>query len=253
MKITVVTVCYNSAVHIADALRSVEAQTHPDIEHLVIDGGSVDGTLDIVTTHQQPWRKLTSEPDHGIYDAMNKGLARATGDIVGFLNSDDFYPRPDVLAMVARSFAADPKLEAVYGDLCYVKQFQTKVVARYWRSSNYQPGLFLHGWAPPHPTVFVRKQVYDRLGGFDLNYRLASDWDLLARFFEVNRIRTLYLPSVLVHMRLGGVTNRSWGNICKQNKEIWRAARSHGMPISLVGFAFRKLWSRGRQFLTREA
>lgn len=253
MKITVVTVCFNSVAHIAHALRSVDAQTCSDIEHLIIDGSSSDGTLAVVATHQQSWRKVTSEPDHGIYDAMNKGLALATGEVVGFLNSDDFYPAPDVISRVASAFAADPTLDAVYGDLCYVKQFETDAVVRYWRSSEYQPGLFMHGWVPPHPTVFVRKKVYDRLGGFNLDYRLASDWDLLARLIEVNRIRTRYLPGVLVHMRLGGVSNRSWGNVWNQNQEIWRAAKALGLQLSFSGFALGKLWSRGRQFLTREA
>lgn len=253
MKITIVTVCYNSVAHIADALRSIDAQTGADLEHLVIDGGSSDGTTAMVATHPRPWRKLSSGPDRGIYDAMNKGLATATGDVVGFLNSDDFYPGPDVISRIAQAFSADPSLDAVYGDLCYVKQFDTDAVVRYWRSCDYRPGLFMRGWAPPHPTVFVRKHVFDRLGGFNLNYRLASDWDLLARFIEVNRIRTRYLPGVLVHMRLGGVSNRNWGNVWKQNREIWRAARSHGLRPSLSGFVLGKLWSRGRQFLTRAA
>lgn len=251
MKITIVTVCYNSGAHIADALNSVEAQTWNDIEHLVIDGGSSDGTLSIVAAHKQPWRKTSSRPDRGIYDAMNRGLAMATGEVVGFLNSDDFYPTPDVIDRVAAAFAADPELEAVFSDLCYVKQFETKQVVRYWRSSEYKPGLFLRGWVPAHPTFFVRKRVYERLGGFDLNYRMAADWELLARFIEVNRIRTRYLPFVLVHMRLGGLTNRSWRNVWKQNKEIWRAAKAHDLRPSLGGFALGKLWSRGLQFFAR--
>lgn len=249
MMFSIVTVCYNSAATIADALRTVAAQTYGDIEHIVIDGGSRDGTLQIARQHGGPKLRIVSERDRGIYDAMNKGLAMASGDVVGLLNSDDFYPATDVIAKVAAAFAADPKLDAVYGDLCYVRQFETDQVVRYWRSSDYKPGLFLRGWVPPHPTFFVRKHVYDRLGGFDLNYRIASDWELMARFIEVNRIRTRYLPFVLVHMRLGGLTNRSWRNVWEQNKEIWRAAEAHGLRPSLSGFALGKLWSRGRQFL----
>lgn len=253
MKITIVTASFNSASTIDLTLRTVSEQTHPDIEHVVVDGGSKDNTLAIVRAHGKRVCQVVSEPDRGTYDAMNKGLALSTGEVVGFLNSDDFYPAPDVISRVASAFAADPTLDAVYGDLCYVKQFETDAVVRYWRSCDYQPGLFLRGWAPPHPTVFVRKRVYDRLGGFNLVYHLASDWDLLARLFEVNRIHTRYMPGVLVHMRLGGITNRSWGNVWKQNKEIWRAATAHGLHLSLGGFALGKLWSRGRQFLTREA
>ena len=152
---------------------------------------------------------------------------------------------------VAAAFEADPDLDAVWSDLCYVKQFETDQVVRYWRSSDYEPGLFMRGWVPPHPTFFARKRVYDLLGGFDLNYRIASDWELLARFVEVNRIRSRYLPEVLVHMRLGGLTNRSWSNVWKQNKEIWRAAKAHGLNPSIPSFVLGKIWSRSRQFVSK--
>lgn len=253
MKISVITVAYNSAATIADTLKSVDAQRGADLEHLIVDGGSRDLTLSVVTAYTQPWRCVVSEPDHGLYDAMNKGLRAARGDVIGFINSDDLYPNPQVLATVAAAFDADPSLDAVYGDLCYVKQDDTTQVVRYWRSSPYQPGLFRRGWVPPHPTFFVRRAVYERLGGFDLNYRLAADWELLARFIEVAGIRTRYLPGVLVHMRLGGATNRSIGNVWRQNREIWRAAKAHGLQPSIGGFALGKLLSRGRQFVTREA
>lgn len=248
MKVSIVTASFNSASTIADTLRSVAAQTYSDIEHFVIDGGSSDRTSEIVREFGGPNLKFVSEPDDGIYDAMNKGLAMATGEVVGLLNSDDFYPSADVIAKVAAAFAVDSQLDAVYGDLCYVKQFEISNVVRYWRSSEFKPGLFLRGWVPPHPTFFVRKRVYDKLGGFDLTYRMAADWELLARFVEVHRISTLYLPGVMVHMRLGGITNRSWGNVWKQNTEIWRAAKAHGLRPSLAGFTLGKLVSRGRQF-----
>ena len=132
-----------------------------------------------------------------------------------------------------------------------MKQLEVDKVVRYWRSSDYRLGLFRSGWVPPHPTAFVRKRIYDQFGGFDLSYRIAADWELLARLIEVHRIRTRYLPEVLVHMRLGGVTNRSWSNVWKQNKEIWRAMQSHGMNPSLPSFVLGKLWSRGRQFVSR--
>lgn len=253
MKISIVTTCFNSASTIADTLRSVNQQTHADLEHVIIDGGSRDTTLAIVRELGQRVGHLHSGPDNGIYDAMNKGLAAATGDVVGLLNSDDLYPHARVLSSVAQAFEADPSLDAIYGDLCYVKQFDTQQIVRYWRSSPYRPGLFQRGWVPPHPTFFVRRSVYQRLGVFDLSFRLAADWELLARFVEVNRIRTHYLPDVLVHMRLGGATNRSWGNVWRQNQEIWRAAQAHGLRPSLSGFVFGKVWSRGRQFLARSA
>lgn len=253
MKVSVVTASFNSAATIGHTLRSAHEQTHPDIEHLIIDGGSRDATLQIVRGTDSRVVTVVSEPDRGIYDAMNKGLLRATGDVVGTLNSDDFYPTPDVIAAVAEAFAADPTLDAVYGDLCYVAQQDEQRIVRYWKSSPYQPGSFLRGWVPPHPTFFARREVYERFGGFDLSYRFAADWELLARLVEFQRIRTRHLPLVMVHMRLGGLTNRSWSNVWKQNREIWRAMHAHGEQPSMASFALGKLWSRGRQFWARAA
>jgi glycosyltransferase involved in cell wall biosynthesis len=252
-KVSVVTVCYNSAATIADTIKSVAKQDYESLEYIVVDGKSSDDTVQIVERSGPVVTKCISERDSGIYDAFNKGLSLATGEVIGFLNSDDFYPRADVISLVARAFADDPDLDAIYGDLCYVKQFDTDKILRYWRSSDYRPGLFVSGWVPPHPTFFVRKHVYEHFGGFDLSYRIAADWELLARLIEVKRIKTRYLAEVLVHMRLGGVTNRSWSNVWKQNKEIWQAMKAHGMKTSLPSFVLGKLWSRSRQFLSREA
>jgi glycosyltransferase involved in cell wall biosynthesis len=252
MRITVITVCYNSAAHIADALRSVDSQTWPNVEHLIIDGASSDDTLRIIQAHPMPWRRVISEPDHGIYDAMNKGIRLSKGDVIGFVNSDDFYSSPEVLATVARVFT-DPSVDACYGDLCYVNRDDIASVVRYWRSSEFRPGLFLHGWCPPHPTFYVRRRVFERLHSFDLQYKIAADFELMARFIEVHRIRTRYIPKVLVKMRLGGTTNRSWSNVVIQNREIWRALKAHGLHPSLISFAAGKLMLRGKQFLSRPA
>lgn len=252
MKISLITVCFNSAEHIADTLRSVNTQGHADIEHLIIDGASRDETLDVVARHPQSWRRVVSEPDEGIYDAMNKGLRMATGEVVGFINSDDFYSAPDVLEKVSGAFS-DPAVDACYGDLCYVKRDDTRSVVRYWRSSPFAPGLFGQGWCPPHPTLFIRKRIYDAHGGFDVRYRIAADVELMARMLEVHRIRTRYLPEVLVNMRMGGTTNRSLSNIVIQNREVWRALRAHGLRPSLISFAGGKLLSRGIQYLSRPA
>ena len=248
MKISIITVCFNSEAHVADALRSVEAQTWPDIEHLVVDGASRDGTLRIVQAHARPWRRVVSEADRGIYDAMNKGIAMAQGEVVGLINSDDFYASPDVLTSVAKAFD-DPSVDACYGDLCYVKRDDSGSVVRYWRSSPFRPGLFTKGWAPPHPTLFVRRRIFERLGSFDLQYRTAADLELMVRLLEVHRIRSRYLPEVLVKMRTGGTTG--WPNVLRQNVEIWRALRAHGLQPSFGSFVAGKLWSRGKQFLTR--
>ena len=247
------TVTWNSAATVADTLASVNAQTHPNVEHIVIDGGSTDATLDIVRSQGQRVTTLVSEPDRGIYDAMNKGLRLATGDVVGLINSDDFLAGDDILATVAATFAADPTLEAVYGDLCYVSPADTQRVVRYWRSSPFRPGLFAQGWAPPHPTLYVRRPVYERLGGFDLAYPLAADLELMARFLEVHRVRAVHVPKVFVRMRTGGATNKNLRNVLRQNREIWRALTKHGLARSMPGFAVAKLGSRLRQFLARES
>lgn len=250
MKISIVTVTWNSARTVGDTLASVNAQTHPDVEHIVVDGGSTDDTLAVVRGEGRRVARLVSEPDQGIYDAMNKGLRLATGEVVGLLNSDDFLASPRVLSAIAAAFD-DTEVDAVYGDLCYVRQEDTSQVVRYWRSSPFRPGAFARGWSPPHPTLYIRRALYERFGGFDLAYSLAADLELMARYFEVHHIRTRHLPEVFVRMRLGGATNKSVANIVRGNREIWRALHRHGLAGSMAGFFVGKLWSRGRQFLSR--
>jgi glycosyltransferase involved in cell wall biosynthesis len=251
MKVSIVTVCFNAAEHIATALESISAQQGVDLEHLVLDGASTDGTQEIVRRHAEPWRTLVSEPDRGIYDAMNKGLARATGDIIGTLNADDFFAGPDTLATVLRAFEAEPHLEAVWGDLCYVRRDDTSEVVRYWKSSDFQPGSFARGWAPPHPTFYVRRGLYERFGGFDMRYSIAADVELMMRFLEVGKPRSRHLPEVLVRMRMGGTTNKSVRNVWRQNVEIWHALGRHNLHPNLAGYVGGKLLSRGGQFMKR--
>jgi glycosyltransferase involved in cell wall biosynthesis len=250
MKISVITVCYNSAETIGDTLRSVRKQTYGDIEHVVIDGGSKDNTLLVVKTEGQHVAKVVSERDNGIYDAMNKGIALATGAIIGFINADDLYASPEVLADVAALFD-DPNVDVCYGDLCYVKQDNTGAVVRYWQSSDFRAGTFEEGWCPPHPTFFVRREIYERFGIFDLTYRIAADVELMMRFLEVHQVCAKYLPEVLVKMRMGGTTNRNLSNIVKQNKEILRALKQHGLRSSMVRLIGNKIVSRGLQFFVR--
>lgn len=249
MKVSIITVVYNGAATIADTVRSVATQSYRDIEYIVVDGASTDGTLSILRGFREHITTLVSEPDRGIYDAMNKGIALATGDIIGFLNSDDMYVDDAAIADVANCFR-DPGVDACYADLVYVDPNDLNRVLRYWRSREYVHGLFRNGWMPAHPTFFVRRGIYQRLGGFDLDYRLQSDFELTMRFLHVHRIRTMYLPRVLVKMRLGGVTNRSLRNIIKGNIEAYRATRKHKLGVSWL-FMVRKIVSRLPQLLAR--
>ena len=252
MKISIITVCYNSEKTIGDTLRSVFEQKYENIEHIIIDGGSTDRTLAVVATAGAHVAKIVSEPDNGIYDAMNKGIALATGDVIGFINADDFYPTPEVLALVASAFESSGA-DCCYGDLCYVQQDDVSKTVRYWRSAPFSPGLFDRGWCPPHPTFFVRREVCVRLGGFDLSFNIAADFELMMRYLEAAQITSRYIPQVLVKMRLGGITNRSLINIFKQNIEIRRALSNIGRRSSLVGFLFNKLFIRAIQFISRPA
>jgi glycosyltransferase involved in cell wall biosynthesis len=252
MKISIITVCYNSAETIGHTLQSVREQTYEDIEHIVVDGKSTDNTLAIVAAKGSHVAKLVSEKDKGIYDAMNKGIALVSGDIVGFINADDFYASNTVLATVAASFQKSGA-DSCYSDLCYVSQTDPTCIVRYWRSADFVPGSFEKSWCPPHPTFFVRRSVYQRLGGFDLSFRIAADFELMARYLEAARISSCYIPEVLVKMRLGGTTNRSLSNIFKQNAEIRRALSKNGLRSSLVSFVLNKLVSRAIQFVRRPA
>ena len=252
MKISVITVSYNSAETIGHTLRSVREQTYVDIEHIVVDGGSTDNTLAVVAAEGQHVAKLVSEKDKGIYDAMNKGIALASGEVVCFINADDFYASTSVLRDVAAAFE-NAGVDSCYGDLCYVNQTDPTRVVRYWRSKDFVPGSFEAGWCPPHPTFFVRRSVYERLGGFDLSFKIAADFELMARYLEAARITSCYIPEVLVKMRLGGTTNRSLSNIFKQNAEIRRALSKIGRRSSLVSFVLNKLVTRAIQFVRRPA
>ena len=247
---SIITVVLNNAETILDTMRSVASQSHADYEHWVIDGLSQDDTTALVKAHGDGRTRLVCEPDHGIYDAMNKGIARSGGAVIGFLNADDVYATNDVLATVAEVFC-DPKVEACYGDLCYVRRCDLSSIVRYWRSSSFRPGAFARGWCPPHPTFFVRRRIYEQYGTFDPVYSLAADFELMLRFLDVHRVRSRYIPRVLVKMRLGGVTNRRIANLVAQNRQILKALKRHGLPASMLRLAVSKCGSRGLQFIQR--
>lgn len=217
MKISIVTATYNSGRTVRDTLDSIAKQQYADVEHIIVDGLSKDDTLAVVKQFSHV-AKVLSEKDNGIYDAMNKGLQLATGDIIGILNSDDFYTSSTVLSKVAAAFE-DPSVEAVYGDLQYVKQDNVELVIRTWKAGVFQRKNLYYGWMPPHPTFFVRRHVYEKAGMFNTTLRSAADYELMLRFLLKHNIHLCYIPEVLVRMRAGGISNVSLKHRIKANRE----------------------------------
>jgi len=247
--ISIITVCFNAADTITQTISSVLAQDYPHIEYIIIDGASSDDTLKRIAPFSGKITRVISEPDKGIFDAMNKGLALATGEIIGFLNADDHYSQNDIISTVIKAFA-QPFIEACYGDLVYFSKQSQKIV-RYWQPGSFKVGAFTKGWNPPHPTFFVKKSVYERCGGFDTCYGSANDIALMMRFLEKYRIHSVYVPRVLVNMQTGGVSNNSVKNIIRQNIMIVKAAKNLNIPFSLGAFIFGKLCNRLWQFAKR--
>lgn len=228
MKISLVTAVYNRAATVGAALDSVRAQRGVEIEHVVVDGGSTDATLAEVERRRHPGMQVVSEPDEGVYDALNKGIRMASGDVVGMVHSDDALAHDGVLAQVAEAFAASGA-DAVYGDLEYVSAADPSRVIRYWKSGEYHPDRLRRGWMPPHPTLFLRREVFAQHGLYDTSYRIAADYEAVLRYFGRGGIRAAYVPEVLVRMRLGGESNRSLRHILRKSGEDYRALRSTGM------------------------
>jgi glycosyltransferase involved in cell wall biosynthesis len=252
MKVSVITVCYNSGQTIAQTLKSVASQTYPDIEYIVIDGQSKDNTLQVIEEFGSRVAILVSEKDRGIYDAMNKAIALATGEVIGFINADDFYASDDAVEVAVNALRRSGA-DSCYGDLCYVEQNDTSKVVRYWQSNTFESGLFEKGWCPPHPTFFVKRSKYLAYGVFDLQYSIAADVELMARFLVVHKITSCYVPKVLIEMRMGGTTNRNLQNIITQNREICRALRNIGLKFSWPKFLYFKIASRLAQYVRRPA
>ncbi len=217
MKVTIITATYNSSATLTDTLDSVANQHYKNVEHLVIDGLSTDDTLDIAKRSPHV-TAIFSEADKGIYDAMNKGITRSKGDIIGILNSDDFYFDSNVLTRVVETFQRTG-CDAVYGDLIYVDQKNTNKIIRYWKSGRYKHGSFKWGWMPPHPTFFVKRELYEKWGNFNLQLKTSADYELMLRLIHKHQIRLEYISSVLVKMRTGGVSNISLSNRLKANTE----------------------------------
>ena len=225
LRISIITATFNSAETVRDALVSVATQTHPNIEHLIQDGGSTDETLKIIEAFGSERTKVVSEPDSGIYDALDRGIARASGDIIGVLHSDDFFANAEVLSWVAQAFSADPDLDAVYGDLEYVSSRDPDRIIRYWKAGGFDRKKLRNGWMPPHPTLFVRRHVLDNYGDYDRSMCIAADYDAMLRWLNIFQINIAYLDHTLVKMRVGGASNRSLGAILRKSGEDLRAIR----------------------------
>lgn len=247
MKISIITVVRNNEALIKNCLDSVFNQDYPKAktEHIVLDGASTDNTYSTILAHRKQLDYIHSKADKGIYDAMNQGIQLATGDIIGILNSDDVYADSQVLSLVAKWFENNPDKLLLWADLEY---YQKDKLFRYWQSSDFKEGLFSLGWNPPHPTFFVKKTVYEKYGKFDLSVRSANDIELMLRFLEKNKLLGGYVPKVLVHMQTGGVSNRSFYNIIRQNYWIYLAFKKNGVSFSVTRFILGKLFSRIKQF-----
>jgi glycosyltransferase involved in cell wall biosynthesis len=248
LKISIITVAFNSANTIAETMQSVAIQDYPHIEHIIIDGASTDGTIDIVEKYAISSAIVKSEPDEGIYDAMNKGLAIATGDVVGFLNSDDVFNDAKSVSMISQAMCADD-IDACYADLIYVSQANPSRVVRFWKSCTYKTGLCAQGWMPAHPTFYVRKTIYEKHGFFDHRLKLQADFEMALRLLEIHKIKTAYIPYVLVKMRTGGASNASIKNIIRGNLEASQACIQNGLPGGII-FIFKKIMSRVPQFIS---
>jgi glycosyltransferase involved in cell wall biosynthesis len=228
--VSVVTVCFNAAATIGDALASVATQTYPHVQHIVVDGGSRDATMVIVGQFPHV-ASAVSEPDRGIYDAMNKGLARADGEIVCFLNADDKYAHPDALARAAR-LMADDGLDAVFGDVEFFRAEGPERVIRRYSSHKFSPATIADGWMPAHPALFMRRAVFEAVGPFKTDYRIAGDFEFIARAFGPGELRYRYVPEVFVRMRTGGVSTSGLRGTILLNREVLRACRENGIETN---------------------
>ncbi|MEK9154616.1 MAG: glycosyltransferase family 2 protein [Patescibacteria group bacterium] len=233
MKISIITVSYNSAATIEDTIESVLSQSYKDIEYIIIDGGSTDGTLEIINKYKGKIAKFISEPDKGLYDAMNKGIKLTTGAIIGTLNSDDVYADEKVIELVVENMKIK-EADVLWGNLIYVDKFNLNKIIRYWKSSNYQEAKFKIGWHPPHPTFFVKKSIYEKYGVFNLDFKIAADYELMLRFLEKYKIKSCYFDKVLVKMREGGISNKSIYNIIKANIEVANAWKINNLKGGIL-------------------
>lgn len=249
MKVSIITITYNSQATLEDTLKSVVSQDFKDIEYIIVDGKSKDKTLQIVEKYKERIARVISEKDKGLYDALNKGIRHATGDVVGLLHSDDLYANEQVISRVMAKFEEDPSIEAVYADLVFVSRNDLNRVMRSWKPGPYEEDSFVKGWMPPHPTFFVRREVYEKYGCFNTDLKLSADYELMLRLIHKHHIKLAYIPETIVKMRMGGVSNTSFFVKLKANLEDKRAWKMNGVkpgfftifmkPLNKVGQYFR--------------
>ena len=249
LTVSIITATFNSSSTIADCIKSVASQTYPHIEHIIIDGGSTDGALDIIKKYSDRIAYWISEPDKGIYDAMNKGIKLASGDIVGILNSDDFYANNDVISSVVKEFEAK-NVDSVFADLVFITREEPQKIVRYYNSSHFNPKRFNYGWMPAHPTFFVKRNIYERYGLFKTDYKIASDYELLTRFLAKYKISYSYIPKVIIKMRTGGLSTKSLKSNWILNKEIVRACAENGIKTNIFK-VYSKYFTKFLQLLRR--
>ena len=248
MKISIITITYNSAATVEDTIKSVVMQDYPNVEYLIIDGKSKDATLQIAEKYKDKISKIVSEKDKGLYDALNKGIKHATGDIIGMLHSDDLYSNPQVLSKIVKTFQDHPDAEGVYADLVFVNRNDPDKVMRTWESGAYQEGDFLKGWMPPHPTFFVKKDTYEKYGGFNTELKLSADYESMLRLIHKNQIKLAYLNEVIVKMRMGGVSNVSFFVKLKANLEDKMAWKINEMKPKMSTMIMKPLRKLGQYF-----
>jgi len=249
LKISIITVVWNNKETIKDAIDSVLNQTYQNIEYIIVDGASTDGTIDIVKSYEDNISKLISEKDKGIYDGLNKGISLATGDVIAFLHSDDIYASKTILEDAAKKFQNDVTLDGVYGDLVYTPKSDTSKVLRYWKSRDFESSLLKKGWMPAHPTLFLKREIYEKYGGFDLSFKIAGDYDFMLRVLSAG-IKVKYIPKVLYKMRVGGESNKSLKNIMLKSKEDLRALQKNSVG-GIYSLMIKNL-SKIKQFINKE-
>ncbi|WP_293912786.1 MULTISPECIES: glycosyltransferase family 2 protein [unclassified Sphingobacterium] len=237
MKISIITVCYNSEKTIRNTLESVASQTYDDLEYIVIDGGSSDSTLDIINTYTDKIAIIKSEKDKGLYDAINKGIACSTGDVVGIINSDDVFYNQDVVSDVAKIFRSSTDLDAIIGNI--VQEDHTGRILRKYMSNTWQPSKLKQGFMPPHPSIFMYRKLFDTYGGYSLDYKIGADYELIIRYFLIHKIKWKYSGLITHRMLVGGISSSGWSSYKRISKEIIKALKSNGLKFHPLRIHFR--------------